>query len=130
MIQYRGLSIEKVTEHEITFVLCSHNVITLTIFIELGTGYRDGDRISVKIKDGGCTNWEGDLTKDAYNELKELNLTFDGNSESEMAATIFLLTGRVISYRQDGISMAQVAKMIQRRIDENAITDSLSSSAN
>jgi|GEM_PF-7072729 len=120
MIEYRGLTIDNVDEREIVFNLTSHNVMTLKVFVELGTGYKDGDKIGVEIINEGCTNWSGKAKSDAYDTLQNIRVLFDGNSESEMAATIFMLTAKVIAYRHDGISMPQIAKMIQRRIDAYA----------
>lgn len=116
MINYKGLYVESVEENRITFTFHNHNVMGLTIFFEEGTGYKDGDKIEVLIKNHGCTNWEGDAQRNEHKELEQVRFSVSGTSESEMTTTIFSLTAMVLQYRRDSISMQQIAEIIKRRI--------------
>lgn len=118
MINYQGLSIESVEENRIKFLLSSHNVMGLSIFFEQGTGYKEGDKIEVSISNEGCTNWEVAIAPNAFHDDYQVRMAFDGWSESQMTTTIFSLTGLVLQYCRDSISMQQIAAIIKNRISE------------
>lgn len=93
----------------------SANILELHIKQLVGKGYKQGDKLSIKIIDAACTQWE-------VNKLPNgVGFNVDGFTEMHTLAALFISAGTYIMQRHNGMSEQEVAEylntIIRAKID-------------
>lgn len=96
----------------------SANILELHIKQLVGKGYKQGDKLSIKIIDAACTNWE-------INKITNgIELNADGLTEMHTLAALLISAGTYIMKMNSGMSEYEVAEYLNTTIRSKIDPDS------